>query len=153
MARIQAAGIQDRIERAVRDGIEKIVVGAIISRDGKVLVLRRKQDDYLGGIDELPSGHVEQGESILEALRREVREETGLKVAKVHRLESQFDYLTGSRKRARQFNFVVDVSDSGETIVLSEHSAYWWAGPKEVEALNLSEKTRNALEQFWRRFD
>lgn len=153
MARIQAAGIQDRIERAVRDGIEKIVVGAIIYRDGKVLVLRRKQDDYLGGIDELPSGHVEQGESILEALRREVLEETGLKVAKVHRLESQFDYLTGSRKRARQFNFVVDVSDSGETIVLSEHSAYWWAGPKEVEALNLSEKTRNALEQFWRRFD
>lgn len=128
-------------------------MGAIIYRDGKVLVLRRKQDDYLGGIDELPSGHVEQGESILEALRREVLEETGLKVAKVHRLESQFDYLTGSRKRARQFNFVVDVSDSGETIVLSEHSAYWWAGPKEVEALNLSEKTRNALEQFWRRFD
>lgn len=153
MARVQAAGIQDRIERALRDGIEKIVVGAIISKDGKVLVLRRKQDDYLGGIDELPSGHVEQGESVLDALRREVKEETGLTVTHIHRLESQFDYLTGSGKKARQLNFVVDVSDSGETIILSEHSAYCWAGPEEVQALNLSEKTRNALAQFWQSLD
>lgn len=35
----------------------------------------RKQDDYLGGLDELPSGHVEQGERALTALRREVKEE------------------------------------------------------------------------------
>lgn len=153
MARVQTAGIQDQIERAVRDGIEKIVVGAIISRNGKALVLRRKQDDYLGGIDELPSGHVEQGESVLETLRREVREETGLTVTKVHRLESQFDYLTGSGKRARQFNFRVDVSNSGKKIILSEHCAYCWAGPKEAEALTLTEKTRNLLEQFWERLD
>ena len=124
-------------------------MGAIISRDGKVLVLRRKHGDYLGGIDELPSGHVEQGEGVLDALRREVKEETGLTVTQIHRLGSQFDYLTGSGKKARQFNFVVDVSDSGKTIILSEHSAYCWAGPKEVQALNLSEKTRNALAQFW----
>ena len=153
MARVQAAGIQDRIERALRDGIEKIVVGAIISRDGKVLVLRRKQDDYLGGMDELPSGHVEQGESVLDALRREVKEETGLTVTHIHSLESRFDYLTGSGKKARQLNFVVEVSDRGGRILLSEHSAYCWAGPEEVQALNLSEKTRNALAQFWQSLD
>lgn len=153
MARVQAAGIQDRIERAFRDGIEKIVVGAIISKDGKVLVLRRKQGDYLGGIDELPSGHVEQGESVLQALRREVKEETGLTVTQIHRLDSQFDYLTGSGKKARQFNFEVDVLDSGRTIILSEHSAYCWAGPEEVQALNLSEQTRNVLAQFWQSLD
>ena len=128
-------------------------MGAIIPRNGKVLVLRRKQGDYLGGIDELPSGHVEQGESVLQALRREVKEETGLTVTQIHRLDSQFDYLTGSGKKARQLNFVVDVEDSRAKIALSEHSAYCWAGPKEVQALNLSEKTRNALAQFWQRPD
>ena len=149
MTPLHAADLEAVIDCALRDGIEKIVVGAIISKGGAVLGLRRKHDDYLGGIDELPSGHVEQEEGVLDALRREVKEETGLTVTQIHRLESQFDYLTGSGKKARQFNFVVDVSDSGKTIILSEHSAYCWAGPKEVQALNLSEKTRNALAQFW----
>ena len=153
MTPFEAADIESALECARRDGIEKIVVGAIISRDGKVLVLRRKQDGYLGGIDELPSGHVEQAEGVLAALRREVKEETGLIVIHIRRLESQFDYLTGSGKKARQLNFVVDVSDGENTIILSEHSAYCWAGPKEVQALNLSEKTRNALVQFWQSLD
>ena len=153
MTPLQTADVKAAIDCALRDGIEKIVVGAIISTNGKVLVLRRKQDDYLGGIDELPSGHVEHRESILSALRREVREETGLTVTKVHRLESQFDYLTASGKKARQFNFAVDVLDTGERIILSEHSAYCWAGPMEVEALNLTEKTRHSLEQYWQPLD
>lgn len=153
MTPLHAADLQAVIDCALRDGIEKIVVGAIISKGGAVLVLRRKHDDYLGGMDELPSGHVEQGESVLDALRREVKEETGLTVTQVHRLDSQFDYLTGSGKKARQLNFVVDVEDSRARIALSEHSAYCWAGPEEVQALNLSEKTRNALERFWQRLD
>ena len=153
MTPLQAADLEAALECARRDGVEKIVVGAIISKADKVLVLRRKQDDYLGGIDELPSGHVEKGESILAALRREVKEETGLTLTQIHRLESQFDYLTGSGKRARQFNFAVDVSDSEGKIVLSEHCAYCWVGPKEADALNLTKKTRNSLEQFWRRLD
>lgn len=41
-------------ERARADGIEKIVVGAVITNsNNKVLILKRKNDDFLGGIDEL----------------------------------------------------------------------------------------------------
>ncbi len=114
-----------------------------------VLVLRRRQDDFLGGLDELPSGHVEHGESALAALRREVKEETGLDVTRANRLVGQFDYLTASGKKARQFNFAVEVSSSESEITLTEHSAYSWAGPNEVEALNLSENVRDVLALYW----
>lgn len=149
MAQLQTGDLKATLDAAVQDGIEKIVVGAIISRDGMVLVLRRRQDDFLGGLDELPSGHVEHGESALAALRREVKEETGLDVTRANRLVGQFDYLTASGKKARQFNFAVEVSSSESEITLTEHSAYSWAGPNEVEALNLSENVRDVLALYW----
>ena len=118
-----ADDLEATLDTAARDGIEKIVVGAIISKGDRVLVLRRREDDFLGGLDELPSGHVEDGESVPDALRREVKEETGLEVIRILRLVGRFDYLTKSRKRARQLNFVVDVQRSSG-ITLSEHSTY-----------------------------
>lgn len=146
---LQTRDLEATLDSAVQDGIEKIVVGAIISEDGKVLVLRRKQDDFLGGLDELPSGHVENGESVLAALRREVKEETGLKVTRINQLVGQFDYLTGSGKKARQLNFAVEVECSDSSITLTEHSTYKWAGPKEVEKLNLSPNLMNVLASYW----
>ena len=101
MAQLQTGDLKATIDAAVQDGIENIVVGAIISRDGKVLVLRRRQDDFLGGLDELPSGHVEHGEDVLAALRREVKEETGLEITRINGLVGQFDYLTGSEKKGK----------------------------------------------------
>lgn len=149
VAQLQTGDLKATLDAAVQDGIEQIVVGAIISRDGKVLLLRRKQDDFLGGLDELPSGHVEHGESVLTALRREVQEETGLEVTRVKHLVGQFDYLTGSGRKARQLNFVVEVSCEQSGITLTEHSAYRWAGSNEVKALNVSKNVSDLLALFW----
>ena len=67
------------IEKGKEDGIEKNVVGAVIVNEkNEVLIMSRKVDDFMGGIDELPSGNMEKGEDILKALTREVKEETNL---------------------------------------------------------------------------
>ena len=54
--------------------------------------MSRKTDDFMGGIDELPSGNMEQGENIYEALVREVKEETGLNVKEIIYLNWIFKY-------------------------------------------------------------
>ena len=89
-----ANDLEAALNAAAGEGIEKIVVGAISSKGDKVLLLRRREDDFLGGLDVLPSGHVEDGESLPDALRREVKEETGLEVDRILRLVGRLDYLT-----------------------------------------------------------
>jgi 8-oxo-dGTP diphosphatase len=60
------------------------------------------------------------------ALSREVLEETGLTVTALLRYLGSFDYLSGSGKHSRQFNFAIDVAALGP-IKLSEHDAHRWA--------------------------
>ncbi|MBA0050221.1 NUDIX domain-containing protein [Streptomyces sp. AJS327] len=113
---------------AAADGITKRVVGAVIADpEGRVLLLRRTADDYLGGLWELPSGGVEEGESLIGALRREVEEETGLSVIAVGGYLGHFDYLSNSGRKTRQFNFTATVTTVGRTVRLTEHDAHAWA--------------------------
>ena len=54
-------------------------VGAVVVRDGRVLLVRRRHDP-LAGQWRLPGGAVEVGETLEECLAREILEETGLAV-------------------------------------------------------------------------
>jgi 8-oxo-dGTP diphosphatase len=56
-----------------------LAVSAAIVRDGKVLVVQRARPPA-GGLFSLPGGVVEAGESLREALVREIREETSLTI-------------------------------------------------------------------------
>lgn len=58
----------------------QLAVSAAIFRDGKVLLTRRARSPAKGFYS-LPGGRVEFGESLHQALAREVDEETGLDVA------------------------------------------------------------------------
>lgn len=139
--------LKDLARDAADDGIVKKVVGAVITEsDGKVLLLRRTADDHLGGLWELPSGGVDEGETLIKALRREVEEETGLAVTAIGEYLGHFDYLSRSGKKTRQFNFSATV-DGGTAIRLTEHDAHEWAnadGQKRV-----SSAVRQVLET-WR---
>jgi 8-oxo-dGTP diphosphatase len=57
----------------------QLAVSAAIFRDGKVLLVRRARSPGKGFYS-LPGGRVEYGESLHQALTREVEEETGLKI-------------------------------------------------------------------------
>lgn len=120
------------LEKGRMEGIVKNVVGAIIvNGQGKILVMSRKSDDFMGGIDELPSGNMEAGEDITTALAREVKEETNCDMQKILYYIDSFDYKSSSGKNARQYNFAIRVKDTNN-IVLTEHDAYSWETPEEI---------------------
>jgi len=57
-----------------------LVVAALLWRDGKVLVSRRRLDQAMPNLWEFPGGKIEAGEPPQAALAREVREELGCDV-------------------------------------------------------------------------
>jgi len=63
--------------------------GVVLNRKGQILVVNQRGCSW-----SLPKGHIEKGESILEAARREIYEESGVKKLK-------FVRLLGSYERSR----------------------------------------------------
>jgi len=57
-----------------------LVVSALIEDDGKILLIKRKKNKFYAGFWGLPNGRVKPGERLEEAVEREVKEETSLKV-------------------------------------------------------------------------
>lgn len=57
------------------------VAAALIEREGRYLIARRRDDAVLGGFWEFPGGKRRTGESLQACLVREVREELGVEVA------------------------------------------------------------------------
>ncbi|MBT5890010.1 MAG: 8-oxo-dGTP diphosphatase MutT [Halieaceae bacterium] len=57
-----------------------VAVGILIDPQGRVLITRRAPQTHQGGLWEFPGGKVEPGETIVDALARELREELGVTV-------------------------------------------------------------------------
>lgn len=58
----------------------KVVAAAVVALDGRVLLVQRNMEPGIG-LWALPAGHVDRGEVVEDAVRREVLEETGLRVS------------------------------------------------------------------------
>ena len=138
----------DLIEEAKRSGIIRYVVAAVITKNSEVLLLRRPESDFMGGIYELPSGKVEEGESLRDALHREVEEETGLKIKRIGRHLGNFDYESKGGEVTRQFNFAVEVEETVK-IELSEHEQYLWYGKDDPDNHPITSAVRHVLFSFW----
>ena len=75
-------------------------VGGVVVKDGKALIIKRGHEPRKGEWS-LPGGHVELGETLIDAVRREIKEETGLDVEvgalldvfdRVHRVDQRIQY-------------------------------------------------------------
>ena len=103
---IEPTIIQQLLTDSQKDGIQKLVVGAVICKNNKFLLLERVLSDSMGGFVGIPSGTVEAGESLLTALAREVQEETGLIVTLVLEYLGSFDWISSSGKKNEAFQLL-----------------------------------------------
>lgn len=116
----------------------EVCVGAAIFRDGRVLLLRRSPRlKSFPGMWDLPGGHVERDEGLLRALRREVWEETRLKVV-VDRVYHAWNYAypTGHEGRVPtvEIDFLCRVPrGSLPRVNLKEHVEFSWVAHDELQ--------------------
>ena len=75
----------------------RVVRAAIMDDDRVLLMQRAKNDSYRPHAWELPGGKIDKGETPMQALHREVGEETGLRIKKypLLLLEDRTEILEG----------------------------------------------------------
>lgn len=109
-------------DKARREGLACVVNGIIFDAQQRILVLRRAPDlAFLPSYWDLPGGHVEPGESLGAALRREILEETGWQLKKIDALVAVWDWSLNEGdilRRTRQFEFLVSVIWSSSIPIL-----------------------------------
>ena len=112
----------------------KIVTAAIIQNEGKYFIARRGPSEKLSGYWEFPGGKVEEGESLSDCLRRELKEELGIS-AKIGEVltTSDYAYQHGDIRLVAMATEIV----SGK-LNLTVHDQSDWLSPLEILKLNLA---------------
>jgi len=109
----------------------------LLRRNGRVLLLRRAGDVFASGQFCLPSGHLEDGESVPEAAARETFEETGifLDPAGLRHVVSIHQRNPGNADTRIGFAFTPDRWE-GEPVIAEphKHSELAWASPDALPA-------------------
>jgi ADP-ribose pyrophosphatase YjhB (NUDIX family) len=122
-------------------------VGAVIVRNGEVLIVRRANPPRQGEWS-IPGGGLELGEKLRDGIAREVLEETGLDV-EVGPVLDVFDSIHPDGDGRIQYHYVlVDYlcyPRSGTALAASDASELRWARPEELSALGMKQLTIDVI--------
>jgi 8-oxo-dGTP diphosphatase len=127
-------------------------VGAIILHRDRILMAQRGKPPALGSWS-LPGGALELGEQLADALRREVREETGLHVEPLAAFQI-FERIVRDPSGVPEYHYVlIDYLcrvTGGVLCPRDDVSAVEWVRRRDLPALEITEGTLAVIEKAFR---
>lgn len=128
------------------EGMKKniYVVGAVIIENGKILCAQRGPTKSLPLKWEFPGGKIEEGESLQEALRREIKEEMRCKIEIGDQIEhTVYEYDFGIVHLTTFYCKLIEGKP-----VLTEHVAIKWLSLDELKLLDWAPADIPAIEKL-----
>lgn len=120
------------------------VTAAIIEKEGKILIARRKKGDSMADKWEFPGGEIEPGETPEECLKRELFEEFGIDV--------EVGEFIGSSRALRSPHSIelmaYRVSHISGEFKLSAHEETRWVLPSELNGYDFTEADRMIIKKL-----
>ena len=117
---------------------------------GNILVLREKTGDNSGKYH-FPGGHVEEGESLEEALRRELREETSIEKVEIDQspyFQCEWPAKFGGEVIRVVGQFYVCKTEQEAVILSPEHDHALWMPPKDYQLHPMVSHSEQIIEEF-----
>ena len=107
-----------------------VLTGILRDKDLFLIVKRNENDNLYPGVWEFPGGHLEDGETIKEGLKRELLEEIGFTDEFNPIITHYYDEIKSKNGKLiynLEIDFIINVDRSKLEIKLSdEHSEYKW---------------------------
>ena len=107
------------------------------NKDNKYLLVRRSETKYpnANGRWDIVGGRINPGTALLENLKREVREETGLEIIGEPQLICAQDIMRSDDRHVVRLSYVGN-TDGAPQLDTEENTAYEWLSAKEIAAHN-----------------
>jgi 8-oxo-dGTP diphosphatase len=118
------------------------VLAAVLAKDGRWLIAKRKKGDRFAGFWEFPGGKLEPGETAAECLARELFEELGLRVRVGKRLGTVKCSQPGFEIELTAYR----VTHLAGALRLQDHEEVCWVLPEEIGRFALTAPDRLLLE-------
>jgi len=128
-----------------------LAVAAIIVDNGEILLVKRANEPARGKWSP-PGGVVELGESLVDAVRREVREECGLEIEVDGLLDVVEVVRRDSENRIRFHYVILDYlahPTGGELRPGEDASEVRWIPLRELENYEITQSLRKLVERHW----
>jgi 8-oxo-dGTP diphosphatase len=115
---------------------------------GKVLILKRARTANADGAWCLPGGKVDHGETVEQAVAKELREETTL-ACENHRFLFYQDSLPPEPGGMHCINLYFECRVSGDVVLNPESSAAAWIGPSDLGGYKIAFRNDEGLRRYW----
>lgn len=134
--------------------ISKLFVAtkAFVNYQGKILIIK-ESGEYLGGTNkgkfDVPGGKVKPGERFDEGLKREIKEEVGIKV-KIGQpfFTNEWRPIINNEQIQIVGTFFECTPENDSVTLGPDHEEYLWIDPKDYKKFNLIENLRAAFESY-----
>ena len=118
----------------------EIVLTGIVKDDNELLIVKRSEnDDLYPGAWEFPGGHLENGETLKDGLKRELFEEIGFNIDFEPIITHYYDEIKEKNNELihdLEIDFIINVKKEDVNVVLSsEHCDFKWV-TKESDLLD-----------------
>lgn len=105
--------------------MKKVAKLVIVDGDKRYLLMYRNNHPVFGNDPDLPGGTLEEGEATVDAMVREVQEETGITIDK-DRTQQLYAGVEYSRRGTHYSLFLSTVDERPEISMSWEHTSYEW---------------------------